>query len=252
MLEPPPSALFLFLDPFGYSNAPMSLTGDLAQQPKCDTLIFLPLSFVHRFADQPGLAAALDGFFGTPRWRHIKDGPDRPSALLSLFQAQLRARGLRYTGRFRLRPAEGNNEYWLVGASDDLKGYESLKEAFWKVDPVNGQGFDAPRLRKTEQQAFTFDESAPPEEPNTAQLLEALQFEFGDDAFTVEDTVRFTTERTRFLETHLRTRTLKPAEEGHPKMLDVQRPAGARQFAVGKGITMRFLQRVELFDPSEP
>ena len=43
-----PSALFLFLDPFGYSHAPMELTQDLVQQPKSDTLIFLPLSFVNR------------------------------------------------------------------------------------------------------------------------------------------------------------------------------------------------------------
>lgn len=38
------SPLFLFLDPFGYSHAPMTLTCDLVQQPKSDTLIFLPLS----------------------------------------------------------------------------------------------------------------------------------------------------------------------------------------------------------------
>ena len=49
-----PSALFLFLDPFGYSHAPMTLTQDLVQQPKSDTLIFLPLSFVNRFAGREG------------------------------------------------------------------------------------------------------------------------------------------------------------------------------------------------------
>ena len=51
------SALFLFLDPFGYSHAPMTLTQDLIQQPKSDTLIFLPLSFVHRFAGPRGTGA---------------------------------------------------------------------------------------------------------------------------------------------------------------------------------------------------
>ena len=53
-----PSALFLFLDPFGYSHAPMTLTQDLIQQPKSDTLIFLPLSFVNRFADREGRSGA--------------------------------------------------------------------------------------------------------------------------------------------------------------------------------------------------
>ena len=74
------SALFLFLDPFGYSHAPMTLTQDLIQQPKSDTLIFLPLSFVNRFAGRDGQEQALDRFFGSPAWRGVPDGPGRPAA----------------------------------------------------------------------------------------------------------------------------------------------------------------------------
>lgn len=96
------SAMFLFLDPFGYSHAPMTLTRELVQQPKSDTLIFLPLSFVHRFADREGQDAALDRFFGTRRWRDIPNGTGRPTALLALFREQLVAAGLRWTGAFRL------------------------------------------------------------------------------------------------------------------------------------------------------
>ena len=55
----------------------MELTQDLVQQPKSDTLIFLPLSFVNRFKDREGQEVALDRFFGTPKWRRVPDGPER-------------------------------------------------------------------------------------------------------------------------------------------------------------------------------
>ena len=80
------SALFLFLDPFGYSHAPMTLTQGLVQRPKSDTLIFLPLSFVNRFAGREGQERALDRFFGTPEWRDVPDGQGRPDACLSYFR----------------------------------------------------------------------------------------------------------------------------------------------------------------------
>ncbi len=156
------SALFLFLDPFGYSHAPMTLTQDLIQQPKSDTLIFLPLSFVNRFAGREGQEQALDRFFGSPAWRGVPDGPGRPAALLELFQRQLRAAGLEWVLPFRLKPEERGNTYWVVGGSGHLAGFASIKEGFWAADPVNGQGFAAPQSTPAGQEALAFEEPAPP------------------------------------------------------------------------------------------
>lgn len=233
-----PSALFLFLDPFGYRHAPMTLTRRLVQQPKSDTMIFLPLSFVHRFSGREGQEAAQDRFFGTPDWRNIKDGPERPAAMLSLFRAQLRASGLRYTLPFRLKAAGSSNEYWIVGASGHPAGFESVKEAFWTVDPVNGQGFVPRRRAAMGQVAFDLgDDERQAGDPNTEPLLELLHHEFGLKPFSVEDAIAFT-ETTRFLRTHLKQRTLAPAEQAG--VLRVERPSGVRQFAEGRGISMRF------------
>lgn len=230
------SALFLFLDPFGYSHAPMSLTQDLIQQPKSDTLIFLPLSFVNRFTGREGQEKALDRFFGSPAWRQVPDGPGRPDALLTLFQEQLRSAGLDWVLPFRLKAEEGGNVYWIVGGSGHLAGFASIKEGFWAVDPVNGQGFAAPRPAPAGQEAFAFEEPPPPG-PNTEPLLEGLREKFGRRDFTVDEAIEFT-KRSRFLDTHLKDRTLAPAEQaGH---LEVNRPTGARRFKEGKGITMRF------------
>jgi three-Cys-motif partner protein len=229
------STLFLFLDPFGYSNSPMTLTLDVVQQPKADTLIFLPLSFVNRFVGREGQEVALDRLFGTSEWRELPEGPGRPQRLLELFQRQVRKGGLTYTLPFRLRPADGSNEYWIVGASAHPKGFATIKEAYWAVDPIDGQGFEAPRGEIPGQEALF--ELQSPGSPNTQALLAHLRSTFDRSWFTVEDAIALT-ERSRFLDSHLKKTTLAPAERGG--LLEVERPAGARQFKEGKGIRLRF------------
>jgi three-Cys-motif partner protein len=230
------SALFLFLDPFGYSNAPMTLTTQLVQQPKSDTLIFLPLSFVHRFAGREGQDDALDRFFGTSDWRDVPNGPERPQALLELFRRQLREAGLTYTLPFRLKPPDGRNEYWIVGASSHPRGFASIKAGYWAVDPVNGQGFAAPKAVGAGQETLFAD--LPPAAANTEPLLAELRARFGTRWFTVEEAIELT-ERSRFLDSHLKERTLAPAERGG--LLEADRSGGGRRFKEGRGIRMRFV-----------
>lgn len=230
------SAVFLFIDPFGYSHAPMTLTTELVQQPKSDTLIFLPLSFVHRFIGREGQDEALDRFFGTSAWRDVANGPHRPAAMLALFRAQLVAAGLRWTGAFRLKPPEAGNEYWIVGASGHPSGYESIKQGFWAADPRNGQGFVTSKAAAAGQQSLEFEE--PQQGPDTRPLLKALRENFGPRRFSVEEAVEFT-QRTPFLKTHVKRLTLAPAEKAGD--LEVTRPRGVRQFAGGRGIIMRFV-----------
>jgi three-Cys-motif partner protein len=230
------SALFLFLDPFGYSHAPMTLTKDLVQQRKSDTLIFLPLSFVNRFKDREGQEKAMDRFFGTPAWRNVEDGPGRPSELLELLQQQLRSAGLKWVLPFRLKP-DASNEYWIIGGSENLKGYASIKEAYWAVDKINGQGFTASKPSPPGQGMLPFGE---PEaaEPNTEGLLTELKSRFRYHPFTVEQAIRLT-EESRFLDSHLKERTLAKAEKA--RILDVKRPPGAIRFKEGKGTLLQFV-----------
>jgi len=231
------TALFLFLDPFGYSHSPMTLTCELIQQPKSDTLIFLPLSFVNRFRGREGQESAMDRFFGTSEWRTVPDGASRPAALRELFEQQLRSSGLRWVKAFQLRP-EGSNEYWIVGGSDHLQGYASIKEGFWAADPINGCSYVAQPLPVPGQQILAF-ETPLDVAPNTAPLLELLRNRFGKRSFTVEE-AQEVTRRSDFLESHLKRLTLAKAEATGE--IEVSRHAGARQFKEGKGITMRFLE----------
>ena len=51
---------FAFIDPFGYAQASMSLTGRLLDFPRCETLFFLPLTYVHRFVGREGQDSGAD------------------------------------------------------------------------------------------------------------------------------------------------------------------------------------------------
>ncbi|MDQ8047067.1 MAG: three-Cys-motif partner protein TcmP [Patulibacter sp.] len=231
-----PSALFLFLDPFGYSHAPMTLTQDLVQQPKSDTLIFAPFSFVNRFLGRDGQAAPMDRFFGTSEWRAVPDGPGRPQRLLELFENQLRLAGMDWVGSFRLKPDEAN-AYYIVGGSAHLRGWASIKEGFWAVDPVHGKEFRTVRGAAPTEQLFP-TEDLEPDKADTLGLEAELRASLGTDWFSVEDAIDVTA-RSRWLDSHLKRATLAPAERA--KRLEVIRPTGARQFKEGRGIRLRFV-----------
>jgi hypothetical protein len=118
-----------------------------------------------------------------------------------------------------------------------LAGFASIKEGFWAVDPVNGQGFAAPRSTRAGQEAFALEGTAPPG-PNTRPLLEVLRQRFGREIFTIEDAIEVT-KRSRFLDSHLKRMTLAAAEKAGE--LEVRRPSGTRQFKERRGITLLFV-----------
>lgn len=168
---------FAFIDPFGYSSASMSLTGRLLDFPRCETLVFLPLSFVHRFVGRDGQEAALTSLFGCEDWRQAIElsGAARSAFLLELFERQLAGHdGVEHVRSFQLRTQDGN-DYRLVFGLGHRKGLEIAKDAMWKVDPVGGTSYVA----MTESGQEVLFGSA--ELVDTAPLLVQLRTTFGMD-----------------------------------------------------------------------
>jgi three-Cys-motif partner protein len=220
---------FAFIDPFGYSSASMSITGRLLDFPRCETLFFLPMSFIHRFVGRDGQEAALTSLFGTDEWRAAipLQGEERTAYLLSLFERQLeRSEGVAYVRSFQLRTQDGQ-DYRLVFSLGHLKGLEIAKNAMWSVDPVAGTTYTA----TTESgQEVLFD---PDETVETAPLLAELRWRFGTEWFSIDEADQCTVVDTPFRKAHLRRLTLQPAEQAGK--LEVQRPG--RGF---KNARMRF------------
>jgi three-Cys-motif partner protein len=220
---------FAFIDPFGYSSASMSITGRLLDFPRCETLFFLPMSFIHRFVGREGQETALTSLFGTDEWRVAipLQGQERTDYLLGLFERQLeQSSGVEYVRSFQLRTQDGN-DYRLVFGLGHLKGLEIAKDAMWSVDPVAGTSYTA-TTESGQEVLFS-----PSDTVDTMPLLAELRSQFGYEWFTIDQADRCTLVDTPFRKAHLRRLTLQPAERAGD--LEVQRPG--RKF---KNAKMRF------------
>ena len=226
---------FAFIDPFGYSAASMSLAGRFLDFPRCEALVFLPLSFVHRFVTRDGQAPAMTALFGGDEWKAARklEGEERRAFLLDLFERKMGAQGqVEHVRSFALRTRDGN-DYWLVFATGHRRGLELIKDAMWTVDPEEGTRYTA---RTDEGQEVLF--TAGP--VDTRPLLAQLRAKFGTDWFTVDQAADVTLFETPFHPSkHLKRLTLKPAEDGGA--IEVERPEGRRRGSFGDDVRMRFV-----------
>src|SRR5260370_24954762 len=133
---------FCFVDPFGYSDAPMDLTGEFLQFRRTEVLVYLPLPFIARFVGLPGQERALNSLFGTDAWRSAIEmaGDERRTFLHDLFRDQLQLRGSRWVRLLEMQRGPGNGYHVFFGTSNEL-GLAKMKEAMWKADPVTVQRF---------------------------------------------------------------------------------------------------------------
>jgi len=223
---------FAFIDPFGYSDAPMSLTGRFLDFPRSEALFFLPLSHLARFVSRDGQEAAYSALFDSDRWHEAiaLSGESRRSFLLKLFEEQLRSQGqVNHVTSFQLRTLDGN-DYRLVYATGHPKGLEVMKRAMWSVDPVGGTSYAA---RTDTGQEVLFTPTV-----DTAPLLAELRATFGTRWFTPGEAVEVTNRTPFIASSHLKRKTLAVAERDG--VLEVDRPPGYTQFT--DGVRMRFLE----------
>ena len=227
---------FAFIDPFGYTAAPMSLAGRFLAFERCEALIFLPLNYLVRFVGRDGQEDAMNSLFGSERWREaIKmKGEERGAFLLGLFEEQLGSQGkVEHVRSFELRTADGN-DYRLVFASQHDKGLELIKDAMWSIDPVAGTRYIATRTPEGQEVLFTSDATA----VDTGPLLSHLRDKFDMEWFTIEEAQKATLLETHFrVSGHLKEKTLAPAEKAGK--IEVDRSGGQKKFAAG--VRMRFV-----------
>jgi three-Cys-motif partner protein len=198
---------FAFIDPFGYKDASMSLTDRLLRFERCEALIYLPLPFINRFIGKPEQEKVMDQLFGTPDWRDAipLQGAERKRLLHDLFRDQLASEtGDRLVRSFEIGTASGTG-YHLFFTTGHEKGMEAMKDAMWTVDREEGRRF---RDSTNQDQLVVFEHVV-----DTGPLLASLQRHFGGREFSIEDAISHTIRDTAYKSSHLKTMTLKPAEQ---------------------------------------
>ena len=219
---------FAFIDPFGYTDAPLDLTGSILQFERCEVLIYLPIPHINRFIGVEGQERAMTALFGSERWREaleLDEGEDRRAFLHDLFRDQLkREGGVKYVRSFENVTKSGGG-YHLFFGTDHEKGLELMKEAMWKIDPIAGSQY---RDSTRSDQLILLEH-----EPDIEPLLQVLRERFGDNPFGIEEAELFTLVETPYLAKHLREPILKPLEKG--KELEVVSSPRKRRWAYPDG-----------------
>lgn len=226
---------FAFIDPFGYSQASMELSGRFLQFDRCEVLIFVPLLFVARFVQRPGQEKALTTLFGNDDWVAARDvkGEARLQLLHALFQAQLKSVcGLDYVRSFEIVTRHKNSGYHFFFGTKHVLGLMKMKEAMWRMNPAAGQRF-ADSTSRDQQALFEV-------EPDTVPLLRAMREHFRDEAFSIDEAEHFALVETPYLPTHVKTRTLKPLEIVRALEI-IQSKNGRKRCTYPPGTTMRFV-----------
>jgi three-Cys-motif partner protein len=198
---------FAFVDPFGYSDAPMDLTASILEFRKCEVLIYVPLPSINRWISLPAQEPAMTALFGSEDWKDALKlhGKDRRKFLHDLFRVQLLRQGeVQFVRSFEIVTKNGTGGYHLFFGTGHEKGLKAMKTAMWGVDPQEGRSF---RDSTGSDQLVLMEP-----DPDLGRLDKMMRAHFGESEFSIEDAERFALTETPYLPTHVRRGCLVPAE----------------------------------------
>ncbi|MFZ1937288.1 MAG: three-Cys-motif partner protein TcmP [Thermoguttaceae bacterium] len=133
-----------FLDQFGYSAVSMQLIQRILAFPQCEVFSYLDYHGMNRWIGDQSKAPSFDRAWGGGEWRGAINLPelDRREYLLSSYKDALRARATaKYVCNFSMFDKNDEPLYWLIFATNSLRGLEVMKTAMWKVDETGSFKF---------------------------------------------------------------------------------------------------------------
>jgi hypothetical protein len=225
---------FTFIDPFGFSDTPMSVVARLIKQPYAEVLVTLMVENINRFLEHPNeeVLQHYDALFGDSTWRQLRDHPDRLNALGDLYRQQLLNAGARYVWSFRMLDNGNRPIYDLFFATKSIEGLKKMKRAMWSVDPVGGFRF-SDRAAQV-QNLVLFGPEA-----DVALLRRTLVKHFAGRTVTVEEVEEWVLVETPYHDGHIRQKTLLPLERDG-KVEYVPPPERNRKGHYPSGCKLRF------------
>lgn len=195
---------FLFVDPFGLSQTPFSVIRRFMSNPKCEVMVNFMYPFVNRFKSL--LEEQVDELYGTQAWRAVAQLENVPSIresfMLDVYTAQLRTVA-KYVWSFRMLDRKNKTSYYLVYATNHIRGLEKMKAAMWKVSPTGDYSF-SDRLA---HQSLLFGPDA-----DLSPLRDDIIQQFHGRTISIEELNEFVIVGTNYLPSHLKRRTLVPLE----------------------------------------
>ncbi|PSL42296.1 three-Cys-motif partner protein [Chitinophaga niastensis] len=133
---------FVFIDPYGYKELVAGdIQGLLGKHKKSEVLIWLPIQFMYRFADE-GTPAVLKNFMTElgimDEAKKTKNVWEFISLLNTGFQNFLG--NAFFVDHFSLKKEE-NTVFCLFFFTSHIKGFEKMLESKWEIDTEQGRGW---------------------------------------------------------------------------------------------------------------
>ncbi len=189
---------FAFVDPFGFKGVPFSIFERIARYPKCEVFFNFMYDSLNRWITHPqeSIHVHLSDLFGTEEYRDA-DGlapAERKAFLHDLYARQLtEGAGLEFVQSFEMIGMSGHTTYSLFYGTRNLTGLKVMKDAMWKLDPIEGGRF-SDRLAGVE---VLFEA-----EPDLEPLRQALLSHFAGKDAAVPAIERFVLVNTPFSASH--------------------------------------------------
>ena len=204
--KPPP--MFVMIDPFGFSDAPMDTIRRILRNESAEVYISFMYRDINRFLTDPGKEHALNLHFGGTEWqesREIDEEEERKDFLLSLYRSQLKKAGAEFVLHFDLYQ-ERAHIYTIFFGTNSLKGSDEMKKAIWRVMPLGDFRFRGARIGQGVFEGGLVDYS---------ELQEALRGKFDSDEWTTFEAIKeyVMSAQTGFHSGQLKAKTLKPMED---------------------------------------
>lgn len=198
---------FVFIDPFGFSGAPLDLIKRIMANKSCEVLITFMYEDIVRWASLPENAKHLDSLFGSNDWKAIiedskLDAQERLFRLHNLYQSQLEKKAkIQFVHSFMMVNKNNKPDYFLFFGTNHLLGLEKMKEAMWRVDKSGS--FQFSDATYDPKQAVLFEPT-----PNYVRLKKDILAEYKSKKVKIEDLEIFVVTKTAFLRTHIRKNVL--------------------------------------------
>ena len=237
-----PLPTWVFVDPRGYKDNPFGHVQLLKRTlpEKSETLMYVPASWMARFAKTGITAGALDALYNGREWEEAVEAAETrrgaSEALADVFYTVMK-REFDWVTRFNVDPLR-HNDYYLFFGTDNLHGLREMKRAQWKVDPVGGRAYEQSAAAAIGQsELFTREQDV--QLPDEESLPALLHQHFGAEPFTIEQAELYTLTETRYLdEGHLRKLALNPMQDAD--QLEVIETTRRRRIDFPPGTVMRF------------
>lgn len=139
----------LFIDPYGYKTIHKDTLDGLMRNGKTEIILFLPVSFMHRFKDYAleadtetiaPLRRFMEEFF--PEGHPVRGVAEEMNVheYIDCLKEALSYQGKYYTSSYQIEREKGKF-FALFFMTSNLLGFEKILEVKWELDEEDGNGF---------------------------------------------------------------------------------------------------------------